>query len=351
MKTEVLAPARAYGAPVIQGTFKAEPEHFHVREWLGFDADGEGEHALLIVRKRNANTLWVARALARHAGIAPRDIGFAGLKDRQAVTEQAFTVPLAKQSLDIWEGYQGEGFEVLSAARHRRKLRRGAHKANDFRIVLDEITGDVGALQERLDVIARAGVPNYFGAQRFGRSGRNLEMAAAWFDNDAEPRDRTQRGFALSAARAAMFNLVLSERVRRGDWNRLLAGDVVNLDGTGSIFSIDKVDADLERRCAELDVHPTGPLWGRGELRTAHEPAEVESRVAERCAAFSLGLTANGLSHERRALRVPVKNLAWTLDDRRLILEFRLPRGAFATGVVAEVSGAASDQWGDDDDA
>lgn len=351
MLEKVLSPARAYGAPVIVGTLKAEPEHFQVREWLGFAADGDGEHALLIVRKRNANTLWVARALARYAGLAPRDIGFAGLKDRRAVTEQAFTVPLGKRPVEFWEGMQGEGFEVLSAARHRRKLRRGAHKGNDFRIVLDRIEGDAAALQQRLQVIARDGVPNYFGAQRFGHDGRNLKTATAWLGQGAQPRDRAQRGFALSAARAAIFNLVASERVGRGDWNQLLAGDVANLNGTGSIFAVDNVDAELQRRCAELDLHPTGPLWGKGESPLSGAPAELERSVADRCAALSAGLAAQGLSHERRALRIQVRNLAWTLEGQRLILEFRLLRGAFATAVLGEIAAHAVDQWGDDDDA
>lgn len=349
MIAEILAPACAYGEPVVRGTLKAEPEHFQVREWLGFEADGDGEHALLTVRKRKANTLWVARMLARHAGIAPRDVGFAGLKDRHAVTEQAFTVPLGKRPLEDLQGLRGDGFEVLSASRHRRKLRRGAHKGNDFRIVLDEADGDAAALEARLTAIAGAGVPNYFGAQRFGNGGANLQAAQGWFGDGVPPRDRTQREFVLSAARAAIFNLTLSERVRRGDWNRLLPGDVANLNGSGSIFEVATVDDELQRRCAALDIHPTGPLWGKGESPVGGAPAEVERAAASRCAAWSDGLVANGLSQERRALRIEVRNLAWTWDERRLILEFRLLRGAFATAVLAEIAAAAADRLGDED--
>lgn len=349
--TQLPSPIRAFGAPVITGSIKSEPEHFQVREWLGFDADGEGDHVLLTVRKRNANTLWVARALARHAHIHPRDVGFAGLKDRLAVTEQAFTLPLAKQTPEDWQGFQGEGFEVLSAVRQRRKLRRGAHKGNDFRIVVDQVSGDPQALAERLTRIAAQGVPNYFGPQRFGRNAKNLELASDWFVKGREPRDRTQRSFALSAARSSIFNQILSRRVERGDWNVLLAGDVANLNGSGSIFTVDALDAQLQQRCAELDIHPTGALWGRGELPTKDAVAELEHAVAEQNAPFILGLSANGLNQERRALRMQVRNLAWTLEASRLILEFRLLRGSFATTVLAEIIGANASEIGEWDDA
>jgi tRNA pseudouridine13 synthase len=344
-------PVRAFGAAVSTGVIKKEPEHFRVREYLGFEADGEGEHVLLTVRKRNANTLWVARALARHAKIHPREIGFSGLKDRQALTEQAFTAPLGKLSLEHWQGLQGEGFEVLSAFRQRRKLRRGAHKANDFYIVIDELNGDPESLRERLDAIARCGVPNYFGPQRFGRNEHNLQAAAAWFIEGREPRDRVQRGFALSAARAAIFNQLLAQRVNQGNWNELLVGDVANLNGSGSVFCVEVLDEILRQRCTVLDIHPTGPLWGRGELSSKGSAAEWERALANQYAPFSLGLEAAGLQQERRALRAQVANLAWTLEAKRLILEFRLLRGMFATAVLAEIIGAGANGFGEDEDA
>lgn len=346
----------AFGEPVVQGQIKTEPEHFQVREWLGFEADGAGDHVLVTVRKRNANTMWVARALARHARTHPREVGFAGLKDRHALTEQAFTLPWGQQrSLDEWQGFGGEGFEVLSAVRQRRKLRRGAHRGNDFRIVVDRLEGDLEALQERLKLIAQRGVPNYFGVQRFGRDGGNLDAATQWFTAGREPRDRAQRGFALSAARAAIFNAVLAERVRSGAWDTLLAGDVANLDGSNSVFSVENPDALLLQRCAELDIHPTGPLWGRGELRSREAVAELENAVAQRYVQYSNGLAAAGLNQERRSLRMSVRNLAWTCEHAQLILEFRLSKGSFATALLQEILGkgisGAATGVGEDEDA
>jgi tRNA pseudouridine13 synthase len=306
-----------------------------VQEWLGWEADGDGDHLLLKVRKRGANTLWVAKQLARLAKLDPRDVGFAGLKDRDAVAEQSFTVPARSALGEAWLGVAGEGFEVVAAARHRRKLKRGALKGNDFTITLRAFSGDPTALEARLRAIAAAGTPNYFGPQRFGRDGANLRTALAWFSEGVAPVDRWQRGFALSASRAAIFNAVVARRVGDGTWNRLLPGEVVNLDGSGSVFVAEVVDAALEERCAQLDIHPTGPMWGWRESTRA-APA-LEAEVVARYDVFAQGLGRAGLEYERRALRIRVDRLEWTMDGEVVQLRFRLRRGAFATAVLHEL--------------
>ncbi|HKU15796.1 MAG TPA: tRNA pseudouridine(13) synthase TruD [Steroidobacteraceae bacterium] len=339
----------AHGGPAGRAQLRAAPEDFLVQEWLGWDADGAGDHLLLRVRKRGANTLWVAKQLARLAKVDPRDVGFAGLKDRDAVAEQAFTLPARSAIGDAWLGVSGDGFEVIAAARHRRKLKRGALKGNDFTIVLRAFTGDIAALEQRLRAISGAGVPNYFGPQRFGRDGSNLRTALAWFSGEAAPADRWQRGFALSAARAAIFNAVVAQRVRDGTWNRLLPGEVVNLDGTGSVFVADSVDATLEERCARLDVHPSGPMWG-GPTSAAGAAAALEADVAARYDVLAHGLSVARLEPERRALRMRVDCLEWTIEADVVSLRFRLRRGAFATAVVHELIDNAWGQGSDGSD-
>lgn len=349
--SDVVHPAPAFGPPPIRARIKAQPEHFIVRERLGFSADGEGEHVLLTVRKRGANTHWVAKQLARHARVDARDVGYSGLKDRHAVTEQAFTVPARHLAPEAWLQVATSEFAVIGAARHRRKLKRGAHKTNEFEITLSDVVGDMAALQERLPLISRHGVPNYFGPQRFGRDANNLQLARRWMEQGEVIGDRFQRGFALSAARAAIFNAVLEARVRRGDWNQLLSGDVANLQGSNSLFAVDSVDESLAQRCADFDIHPTGPLWGGGELRTRCDVAVLEAQIAAEFQGFSTGLVAAGLCHERRALRSSVQNLTWTLDATQLILRFTLSRGSFATAVVAELLGPDAGELGEDEDA
>jgi len=327
----------AHGAPIASGRIRAQPEDFVVREYLGFEATGEGEHLLLTVRKRGANSKWVARQIASRAGVRAREVGLSGLKDRHAVTEQAFTVPALKTEPAEWLGFSGEGFEVIAAARQRRKLRRGAHKANDFEIVVRDIDADRGHLQKRLAEISRQGVPNYFGEQRFGRDDGNLAVAEAWLCHGISPVDRDARSFAISAARSALFNAVLSQRVSDRSWNRLIPGDVVNLDGTGSVFVCELPDTSLDARCVELDVHPTGPLCGVGESRMSGVARDVEEQALAPWQGWQEGLMRINVEQSRRALRVAVTNLSSEHEGSTLTLRFRLTRGAYATVVLREI--------------
>lgn len=325
----------SHGGPAGSARLRVSPEDFVVREWLGFDADGEGDHLLLKVRKRGANTMWVAKQLARLGKIHPRDVGFAGLKDRDAVAEQAFTVP-GRSAVPNWLGVTGDGFEVIAAERTRRKLKRGALKGNDFDIVLREFTGDTTALEQRLHTLATSGAPNYFGPQRFGHNGSNIATAIAWFEGGPAP-ERADRGFALSAARSVIFNAVVAERIKAGTWNQLRDGDVVNLNGSGSFFLAETVDDTLRDRCQRLDVHPTGPMWHGDSLLSKGATAELELQTAQRFAALAAGLAKANMEPERRPLRVPVRELKWRIEGTDVHLQFRLQRGSFATAVLHEL--------------
>jgi tRNA pseudouridine13 synthase len=328
----------AHGGSLATGRIRAQPEDFVVREFLGFEATGEGEHLLLTVRKRGANSKWVARQIAAHAGVRVREVGLAGLKDRHAITEQSFTVPALKTTPESWLDFGGEGFAVIAAARQRRKLRRGAHQANDFEIVIRDFDIEQRALETRLEKIAREGVPNYFGEQRFGHDDHNLEVAEQWLCQGVVPADRDERSFALSAARSALFNAVLSRRVAEGTWNRLLPGEVVNLDGSGSVFVSELPDATLDARCAQLDIHPTGPLCGIGDARVRATVLELEEQTLAPWSEWRKGLERLNVEQQRRSLRLAVGNLTWEYASRTLKLRFRLTRGAFATAVLRELT-------------
>jgi len=308
-------------------------EDFLVDEILGFDPDGEGPHTLLRIRKTGANSHWVARRLARDAGVPVRDVGYCGLKDRHAVATQWFSVP-GSPRLDL-EGLAGDGIELLERTPHRRKLRRGAHQGNRFRLRLRDLEGSSPDIEERIASIARGGVPNYFGEQRFGRKGANLGLAR---DLAAGTRlDRGKRAFALSAARSAIFNQVLSRRITEGTWNRISSGDLAMLDGTASRFPVARVDAELEARAARLDLHPTGPLWGRGDPPSSGEILALERAVVEAFPDLSACVVGANMDHDRRALRLAVRDFDWEVSDGELIVGFRLPRGSFATAVLREL--------------
>jgi tRNA pseudouridine13 synthase len=338
--------ATAHGSPPTGGRIRVAAEDFVVEELLGFDPDGAGAHVLLSVEKRGANTGWVAAQLARAAGVQARDVGYSGQKDRHALARQSYSLPWPVAApLDACLAFAGEGYRVLSAGRHGRKLRPGSHRGNRFAIRVRDTDGDAGAIDARLRVIADEGVPNYFGPQRFGREQGNLTRARCWAEGGDAPRDRVQRGFALSAARSEIFNRVVEERVRRGDWNRLLPGEAVMLDGRRSFFAAPDIDAVLDDRCRRMDVHPSGPLWGRGESAATGAAREVEDAILGREPGLARVLESERLDQERRSLRLPVRSLRWTHEVGALLVEFELPRGTFATAVLHELLG---DAWRQD---
>lgn len=305
---------------------------------MGIALDGTGEHLWLKVRKRGLNTEQVARQLARSAGVAPRQVGYAGMKDRRAVTVQWFSVHLPGRPDPVWAGLP-PGIELLEAARHTRKLQRGALRGNCFEIVLRACRGDPARLRARIDVVRREGVPNYFGEQRFGRGGTNIAHARALFSGGAPVRDRHRRGLYLSAARAFLFNEVLAERLRAGTWQTPLAGEACLLAGSNSFFITEQPDETLRQRLAEHDIHLSGPLWGAGELPARLAVRELELAVIAQHADLARGLEAEGLRQERRALRlIPQEFEATALEPDCWRLRFALPAGSYATAVLRELA-------------
>ena len=327
----------AYGPVPLTARLRATPEDFQVEELLGYDADGTGEHALLWVEKRGANTDWVARELAKFAGVPAVNVGFAGLKDRHAVTRQAFSVQLPGRADPDWSTFPHEEVKVLAATRHSRKLKRGGLRGNRFVIVLREVQGDREGAGRVLEQIAARGVPNYFGEQRFGREGGNLAQACAMFAGRRVDRDK--RSMLLSAARSQIFNSVLAERVEQGSWDTALEGEIWALAGSRSWFGPEPFDATLAARLAQGDIHPTGPLWGEGEPASGSVVAALERRIAGQWQDLVEGLAAARMAHDRRALRLLPASLSWQwLAEDALELQFALPAGAYATTVIRELA-------------
>ena len=327
---------RAYGTPPLTAELRRMPEDFRVEEILGYDADGEGEHALLWVEKREANTDWVARELARFANVPPVNVGYAGLKDRHAVTRQAFTVQLAGKPDPDWAAFPHNEVKVLLSTRHKRKLKRGALRGNRFVLVLRDVRGDRARVEHVLQSIAVRGVPNYFGEQRFGREGGNVAQARAMFAGRRVDRDK--RSILLSAARSHIFNSVLAARVERDVWDKPLDGEIWSLAGSRSWFGPEPFDDVLAMRLAQGDIHPSGPLWGQGESPAAAAAGELEREVVAAFGDLANGLVAARMDQERRPLRLLPKDLRWRwLDDETLELGFELPAGAYATVVAREL--------------
>ncbi|NIA28033.1 MAG: tRNA pseudouridine(13) synthase TruD [Desulfobulbaceae bacterium] len=293
------------------GRIRSSPTEFVVTELLNTDFSDDGEHDWLWVEKIGANTTWLAEQLARHASISPRDIGYAGLKDRHAVTRQWFSVRRPSADGTNWASFEADGVSILEKKRHRRKLKRGGHKGNIFRIAIrsSETASLSDEIETRIATIRIEGVPNYFGEQRFGRDGGNIELGRSVIAGRRLPRNK--RSIGISAIRSLEFNNELDTRVRDATWNRILPGDVANLDGSRSVFTVDEVTPELEQRCTEMDIHPSGCLPGIDEL---------------------------GVEPATRPLRLRVQNLKWEIEGDALWLEFSLGRGSYATAVLRELA-------------
>jgi tRNA pseudouridine13 synthase len=320
--------------PCCRGKLRVSPQDFQVRELLVFAPGGGGEHLWLHLRKTGWNTLDVAMVLAKLAGLPVRAVGYSGLKDRQAVTEQWFSLHLpGKVDPDL--SRLPEGIELLEAVRHHRKLNRGTHRSNAFRIVVRDLAGDSEALADHFECIRRRGVPNYFGEQRFGRDDNNFRRAEQWLAGQGEaPRKPALRGLWLSAARSRLFNEVLAERERRGVWDQLLEGDVLQPEASRGLFlAADEPDA--VSRIAAGEVHPTAPLPGAGGMASSAACAALEAEVLAPWQTLIDGLMREGVEAARRATRLPVSDFHWQRDGTSLTLSFSLPAGAFATTVLA----------------
>ncbi|MFW6265251.1 MAG: tRNA pseudouridine(13) synthase TruD [Halanaeroarchaeum sp.] len=352
------APGRARlrmaGAPSWQAGFKASPEAFRVDEDLGFEPAGTGNHWLLRLEKRDMTTGALVDRVAAITGTKPRDIGLCGLKDRQAVTSQWLSVPHETFDPAAFEAAcAAEGIGLLAMDRHDKKLRRGIHRANRFRLVLHDVAPRPGEdapalaeyLAERRERLASRGFANYFGEQRYGRGFSNLEALREWGQGErrGSPK-RAARNWLLSTLRSAIFDRVLADRLEQATIATVLEGDVLRLAGSRSRFvaEADEIDA-LQRRLDAGDLSLTGPLWGEtgtqavaavGERETALADAMLERWGRE---SWQRRLVQWRVEPDRRPLTIPVADLAFEVGEGTVTLSFSLPPGSYATELVAEL--------------
>ncbi|MGZ0076497.1 tRNA pseudouridine(13) synthase TruD [Methylomonas sp. YC3] len=329
----------AYGGPSGTGAIKTEPEDFVVEEILSFEPEGSGEHIFLHIQKIGENTEYVARQLARHAGVRQHDVSYAGLKDRHGRTRQWFSVWLPGKADPDWSAIETDRLQVLQTVRHARKLKRGVLAGNRFTLLIRNWTGDQELAEKQLQHVKAQGYPNYFGPQRFGHHGQNIQRALAMFAGAKVKRE--QRSLYLSAARSYLFNLILARRVEQANWQRAISGDVFKLDGSNSCFTGDTNDASLSARVEQGDIHPTGIMWGRGCKTATAEAGAIESAVIAANASVADRLLAFDLEADRRALRSLPQDMEWQWLDNQLKLSFNLPAGSYATALLREIIGDA----------
>lgn len=306
---------KTYPETHARGSLKLHNEDFRVTELPLALPSGEGEHVWLQVKKDGANTAYVAQCLADYAGVKVMDVGYAGLKDRYAVTEQWFSIYFPKGETPDFLQLKHDEFTVLVQNRHVKKLRRGDLLGNQFKIVLRDVEGDKAKIESNLSQIQAHGVPNYFGPQRFGHDGGNVEQGRLMVSREIRVRNPKMKGIYLSAVRSYVFNEILATRIKNGLWGKTLEGDVLDDEGL-----------------------PTGALWGRGRVNTSEAAGDIESAIAEQHASLCEGMEHAGLSQERRALAAIPKDMAWKWQgETQLQLSFSLAAGYYATSVLREV--------------
>ena len=295
---------KMHGEALASASFRNCPEDFIVDEVIDFEPANEGEHLLLQIKKRDQNTTWVAGLLAQLAGIDRRDVGFCGMKDRFAVTTQWFSLYLPGRNIQPDELAHSD-FQILSKARHNKKLRRGMHAGNRFSIVLRDLSIDPEVLSRRIALIEQSGVPNYFAEQRFGWDANNLVKANELIEQGKLKGNRHGTGIYLSAARSWLFNLLLDRYLSLG----------------------------------KLDFADTGALWGRGRSATEAGFIEHEREILSDWSSWCHALEHAGLKQQRRAFILQPLNICFEqLAEDQFKFNFELPNGSYATAVLREIA-------------
>jgi len=324
-----------YTEPQATGQLRSEMSDFKVFEKLPFEPCGEGEHLFVHIRKTGANTIVVARELAKYFKVKEGLVSYAGLKDRFAVTEQWFGIHLPGKAIYDLSDLAIDGVEVLCVKRHNKKLRIGALSGNRFELVLRNVSNTDEVLR-RWAAVSQFGVPNYFGEQRFGINGGNLERAKELFQGK-KVKDKKKRGMYLSAARSEIFNQIISKRIENNQFEVLNIGDVFMLSGTQSVFLADEIDDKITQRFQDKDIDLTASLWGAGDLMSQAESQVFEQQVADDYADFCQGLAKFGLKQERRRIRLSLTEGKIQSEKDTITLSFFLPSGCYATTILREL--------------
>ena len=326
-------------APRVGGRYKERLEDFEVEEIAAYEPSGEGTHTFLWIEKRGLSTLNAIELLAAAASAKKRDFGYAGMKDAQAVTRQ--WVSIEHVDPERFEDLSLDGVKVLRVSKHANKLKPGHLSGNRFSILLRGAPEDqAAALRENVAWCARKGVPNYFGEQRFGKRGANLDQGLAIL-RSAKPKRKAYTyaprilKLLLSAVQSEVFNRVLVARI--DSYDRLLDGDLAWIHASGASFTVKDLAVEQER-CAAFEVSPSGPLPGPKTLWARGEAQEFEARAM---AEMEISAEAFGpfRSHPggRRSLRLPVHDAEVAVEEDGLRLQFRLDSGSYATAVLRQL--------------
>ncbi len=326
---------RAYKGRLVTADLRTNSSDFRVTEVLSFPLSGSGEHLFIYVEKQDCNTDWVIRQLCKKLDLTTKHIGYAGKKDRHSISRQWFSLHLPGKDIDI-NDINCDSFRVIESVRHNKKLRVGSLAENQFKIILRNMSGPVD--QTIIEAIKINGVPNYFGMQRFGINGANLDKAELLLKGKIKIKNRNKRGITISSARSFLFNLMLAERIEQANWNLPIDGDCLMLNGSHSFFHCKQPQEQDVERVRSGDAHVSGFMVGKQDSETTDTANDVEKVILNNYESWVSGLKNLNLDSGRRAFRVTPRQLEVKPIDEGLLLEFSLSKGCFATSVIREIA-------------
>jgi len=323
------------------GVIRTNPEDFKVTEINDIELSGAGEHLWLYIQKKGCNTDWVANQLSNVCQVPRRQVGYAGLKDRHAVTQQWFSVQLSKVTdIKKIESALPDEVTILKSNKHSRKIKTGQLEANQFEIVVRDIKGDKEQIENNINKVIKNGVPNYFGPQRFGHDMGNIQKAQDWFSGTYKAKTKNLKSLLISTSRSHIFNTIVAQRIKNNTWYTPIQGDILQLNKSHSWFhSSDATPVEITKRLNEFDVHLTAAMYGEDDVQSRDECEILETNIASKFPIYQTGFEKYRLKQDRRAMRICPIDLTYEWIDEYLKLTFQLTPGAYATGILREIIG------------
>ncbi len=348
----------AYSHAPIPFHFRQSPRDFVVDEIPLYEFSGEGEHLVYHVRKKNLTTWQMLDLIAKHLNIRSRDIGYAGLKDKNAQTKQYISIH--KQYEEKMESFDKEGIKILSKTYHNNKIKMGHLRGNRFFIRLKKVNPtDAQKITQVLGNIKEYGMPNYFGFQRFGIEKNNYKLGEEILFNGRKERNAKLKKMYINAYQSHLFNLWLSSRLEKSKLIssfdpkeiidllnmpeeiltnikkqkhpfKLLEGDVMMHYPNGRLFHYDMSEEEAERFTCK-NVSPTGLLAGERAKRAVGMAHTIEKE-------FDFEAKIDGARRYAWIFPEDVEG-KYREDEAWYELHFTLPKGSYATVLVEEIAG------------
>ena len=330
------------------GIIRTKPQDFKVTELNDIELSGAGEHLWLYIEKIDSNTDWVAKQLSNVCQTPRRQVGFAGLKDRHAVTQQWFSIQLPKISdIEKIQSALPDAINIIDHGKHSKKIKVGQLNYNQFEIVIRNIKSNDKndnrnnkrqQIEKNIQNIKDDGVPNYFGPQRFGHDMGNIQKAQDWFSGSYKVKTKNLKSILISTARSHIFNTIVAQRINEKTWDTAITGDILQLNKSHSWFAASDASAtEIAERLKVFDIHLTAAMWGEDQTQSTESCAILEKQIAALFPIYQQGFEKFRLKQDRRAMRICPIDLEHEWINDNLKLTFKLLPGAYATGIIREI--------------